>query len=575
MTTPIDDLYAYPGDPVPGAESSSATEPAPGTPEYYDRFTQEIYASVLDYQDRLRGSEPPQRSDDDAPGPDLGGDDPRPQIVIGPDITAVVDAAERALAKLDRVYVRGRKLARVVRDYGRSDWMRRPDGSPTIIQLRPAALLELLSRAAIWITVRRNRNGDTIPSRTTPPAVVAAALNEREEWSLPQIEGVAESPVFRADGTILDVPGYDPQTRLIYDPRGERFPPVPEAPTHAHATQALADLLEPFDEFPFVDDSARAATAALVLSIVGRSAIPGQVPLFSAQAPTPGSGKGLLVAAASLIAIGRLAPLMAQTSDEEENRKRLLALAIESPQLVVIDNVEGTFGSPSLAMALTTGEVRDRRLGATETVAATLRSVWAITGNNVQFRSDFGRRVVPIDLDPQVERPEQRTFRRGDLLNYVEAQRPKLVVAALTLLRAYVVAGHPSHGLGPVGSYESWDRLVRGAVVWAGGVDPMGGVPRVQAEADDDVERIRSLLYAWRVSLGGVAKTVIEAVRWADNADGDLKEAMCAFCKDGKLNGRAIGYAFRKVQGRIVAGMRLKRAGEDRNHNAQWVVEEI
>src|SRR5256885_16831242 len=107
-------------------------------------------------------------------------------------------------------------------------------------------------------------------------------------------------------------------------------------------------------------------------------------------------------------------------------------------------------------MALTTGEVRDRKLGASETIAATLRSVWAITGNNVQFRSDFGRRVVPIDLDPRVERPEQRSFRRPDLLAYVEQHRTRLVTAALTVLRAYVVAGHPPHGLTPVGSYESW-----------------------------------------------------------------------------------------------------------------------
>lgn len=567
-----DDPYAPESWPAEPPEQPARPVPAPGTPEHYAQFTDEIYAHILDYEDRKRGEQPPPRDDSDIPGPDLAADgDPRPQVIIGPDMTAVVDAAERALAGLGNVYIRGRRLARVVRDYGRSDWMRRPDGTPAIVQIRPAALLELLSRAAIWITVRQVR-GAPVPSRTVPPGWAAAALMERDEWTLPQIEGVAESPVFRADGTILDIPGYDPMTRLIYDPRGERFPPVPDTPTHAQATQALADLLDPFEEFPFVDDAARAATAALILSIVGRTAIPGQVPLFSAQAPTPGSGKGLLIAAASLIAIGRLAPMMAQTVDEEENRKRLLALAIESPQLIVVDNVEGTFGSPSLAMALTTGEVRDRKLGASETVSATLRSVWAITGNNVQFRSDFGRRVVPIDLDPQVERPETRTFKRGDLLGHIEQHRPDLVVAALTVLRAYVVAGHPPHGLSPVGSYESWDRLVRGAVVWACGVDPMGGVARIQAEADDDVERIRSLLYAWRMSLGGLEKTIIEAVRWADASDPDLKEAMCAFCKEGKLNTRSISYAFRKIQGRIVSGMKLVRAGEDRSHNMQWIV---
>lgn len=542
-------------------------------PADYNAVTDEIYATVLDYEQRLKRSDDiPPPSDLDHPQQSLFDDsDPRPQIIISPDVERVVTEAERALLKLGGIYVRGRKLARVVRDLGRSDWIRRPDGTPAIVQIRSAAFMEILSRAAFWITTPRGK-----ATRTLPPSWAAQALLEREEWTLPQIEGVAESPVFRADGTILDEPGYDPATRLIYDPRGERFPPVPEAPTHADATQALADLLDPFEEFPFLDDAAgRAATAALILSIVGRAAIPGQVPLFAATAPTPGSGKGLLIAAASLIAMGRLAPLMAQTKDEEENRKRLLALAIESPQLIVIDNVDGTFGSPSLAMALTTGEVCDRKLGSTETISATLRSVWALTGNNVQYRADMGRRTVPIELDPLVERPEKRSFKRPDLLTHVERIRPQLVTAALTILRAYVVAGHPPHGLGPVGSYEGWDRLIRGAVVWAGGVDPMGGVARIQAESDDDVDRIRSLLYAWRLSLGGMEKTVVEAVKWADSADPDLKEAMAAFCKDGRINISSIGYAFRRIQGRIVSNLRLRRSGEDRTKAVKWTVDAL
>lgn len=565
MTDP-DDPYAFPGVPPPEPEPTAAP-----TTDPYLKVGAELYAAILDYEDRKNGDKPPPMTDEDIPGRDLAGDDPRPQIVIGPDVTEVVSAAERALAALGGVYVRGRKLARVVRDHGRSDWMRRPDGTPAIVQLRPAALLEHLSRAAIWITVRQVR-GVPQPSRTMPPSWASQALLEREQWELPQIEGVAESPVFRADGSILDVPGYDPDTRLIYDPRGEVFPPVPERPTHAQTTQALADLLTPFDEFPFVDDAARAATAALILSIVGRAAISGQVPVFAAQATTPGSGKGLLIAATSLIATGRLAPMMAHTSEDDENRKRLLAIAIDSPQLIVIDNVEGTFGSPSLAMAMTTGEIMDRKLGSTETIAATLRSVWTLTGNNVQYRADFGRRVVPIDLDPGVERPERRTFQRGDLIAYVQRHRPELVTAALTVLRGYVTAGHPSHGLSPVGSYESWDRLVRGAVVWAGGVDPMGGVQRMQDEADDDVERIRSLLYAWKETLGSMQVTAAEAVKYATN-NADLAEAMTAFCKDGRLNSRSVGYALRKIQGRIVDGFRFRRAGQDRLRNATWVVE--
>lgn len=542
----------------------------------FDRVTDEIYADILDFEEEKRRRGYP--VDDEVPPPDdtnapvgqlFDGNDPRPQIVIGPDLERVIREAEKALLPLQTIYVRGRKLARVVRDFGRSDWIRRPDGCPVIVQLRLPGMLELLSRAALWISA-----GKKGASRAMPPGWAASLLLDREEWSLPQIEGVSESPVFRPDGTILEVPGYDPATRLLYDPRGITFPSVPSEPTHAQATRALADLLDPFSEFPFVDDAARSATAALILSIMARSAILGEVPLFSAQAPTPGSGKGLLIAAASLIATGHLAPLMAQTSEEEEVRKRLLAIAIESPQLIVIDNVEGTFGSPALAMAITTGEIRDRKLGTSDLASVTLRAVWAITGNNIQFRHDFGRRVVPIDLDPQTEHPEHRKFQRGNLLAYIEENRPRLVTAALTVLRAYKVAGCPDQGLDPVGSFEAWDHLVRRAIYWARGSDPMGGVPRIQEQADDDVERIRVLLYAWRMTYGGVEVTVPDVIRALDNKP-ELRDALSAFCKDGKINIRAVGYAFRKTNGRIVANMRLRRTGEDRNHNSKWAVDDV
>jgi hypothetical protein len=81
-------------------------------------------------------------------------------------------------------------------------------------------------------------------------------------------------------------------------------------------------------------------------------------------------------------------------------------------------------------MALTTGAVTDRLLGATKMATASLRPVWAVTGNTVQHRGDLGRRGVPIDLDPRTEHPEDRTFRRGDLLGYVRTQRERLVIAA-------------------------------------------------------------------------------------------------------------------------------------------------
>jgi hypothetical protein len=493
--------------------------------------------------------------------------DPRPEIVLSTDRSMVVDAAERALATMGGVYVRGRQLVHVVRDRGLPGWLKRPQGSPVIVPIDRDHLLDLLGRAAAWVVIK-----DDARRKASPPAWGAAMLLARGEWNLPQLESISDAPVFRADGSILHTPGYDERTRVIFEPCGAAFPLVPTEPTRDDAARALAELYGPFAEFPFAADCDRAATVALILSIIARPAIDGCVPMFASQAPTPGSGKGLLVDVAAMIATGRRAPLMAPTDEDEETRKRLLAIAMESPSMVVIDNVEGALGSASLAMALTAGVVSDRQLGATKMVTASLRPVWAVTGNNVQLKGDLGRRIVPIDLDPKVEHPEDRTFQRGDLLGYVEEHRPRLVVAALTILRAFVVSGRPAHGMPPKGSFESWDRLVRGAIIWAGGADPLGGVKRIREQADEDLDRLRALLTAWVEQLGCTSLTLTDAIRKAGDS-GDLHDALVAYCRSGRPEAKPIGNALRKVQGRVVGGLVFRREATNRNGVTLWKVE--
>jgi hypothetical protein len=531
---------------------------------------------------------PPPERDPDAPSPGdehdpgqrkrprVDPNDPRPEIVFSPDQPAMTDAALRALAAMGGVYVRGRQLVHVVRDRGAPDWIKRPDGAPVIVPIERDHLLDLLGRAAVWIAIRPGtKNRAPTRAEVSPPPWIAPRILARGEWPLlPQLEGVSDAPVFRADGTIHARPGYDELTRVIFEPGGVAFPAIPDTPTREDARRSLAELVEPFDEFPFKEECDRSATAALIMSMIGRAAIDGVVPMFGSQAPTPGSGKGLLASAATMIPTGRAAPLMSPTDVDEETRKRLLSIALAGDPVVVIDNVDGDLGSAPLAMAITAGVVKDRHLGGNRMVEASLRPVWVYTGNNVQLKGDMGRRVVPIDLDPQVENPEDRRFRRTNLLGYVAANRPRLVVAALTVLRAFVVAGRPAHGKAPKGSFEAWDALVRGAIIWADGADPLGGVQRIRDRADDDLDRLRALLGAWVATFEFTAVTIAGAIGKAGDS-GDLHDALAAYCSrtGGRLDARAIGAALRKVQGRPVDGRRFKNTGQSHSKVALWAVE--
>lgn len=152
---------------------------------------------------------------------------------------------------------------------------------------------------------------------------------------------------------------------------------------------------------------------------------------------------------------------------------------------------------------------------------------------------------MPIDLAAKIEQPEDRTtFQHPSLLAYVRAQRQRLVVAALTVLRAFFVAGRPAHGGTRMGSFEAWDDLIRSAVIWAGlgdpasAEDPESGRGRVRAEADDDTEDLAGLLAALdRVFERGIGFTTATVLKRAEH-DEDVRLTLDAACAP-RRGGRA------------------------------------
>lgn len=478
--------------------------------------------------------------------------DTLPEIVISTDQKAVVDCAERAIWKVGNVFQRGGLLVHVVRDNSGPDWFKSPEGMAKVAALKSEHLRERIGAAARW---RRISKTNHLEPAMVPPWVPKTLL-ERDHWSFPALQGISETPVLRVDGTIHDVPGYDSRSRIIYDPSGVQWPAVKTSPQRSDAVSALAELAEPFCDFPFVADSDRSAIVAYVLSVLARSAIAGNVPLFGISANTPGSGKGLGVELCSLIATGASASVMSQVSADDEMRKRLFAIAIAAPRMANIDNIDGDLGCPSLDAALTASAISDRVLGASEVRSIPLTTVFSATGNNLSYRGDLARRVVPIELDPKVESPEDRTgFKHEDVKAYVRQERPRLVVAALTMLRAFICAGLPRHGLPAKGSFEEWDRLIRGSIIWAGGADPLGGVERLRQRGDSSLERISTLLLAWEGMYGAMAVTVADALRKAPDGS-DLREAMNAFgSRDRPINAQLIGTRLNKLRGRIVGGL--------------------
>ena len=527
---------------------------------------------------------------------------PAPPITISTDLSYMVNAAQQALMGMwgaPHIFQRARQLCLIAHGVHPPKWLHRPMEAPVILPLDRDYLLELTSQAVSWQKVSKKKK-QTVEA-ALPPAQVIKTLLARPVHPFPLLEGIACAPTLRPDGSVLDQPGYDADMALYLDTNGTQFPPIPTQPRLDHARSAIGTLQQAFIDFPFVGDHHLSTVLAAICSLVARYAIQGNVPLFAVRSTTRGSGKGLLIDAVSLIATGRPAPRWAQTLDEEEERKRLLTLGLAGDALAHIDNVNHPLGSGPLDLALTAPTFSDRILGTQTTREAPMNLVFFASGNNMVFKGDMARRVMPIDLDPKMEKPEERdTFAHSPLLPWVLTERPRLVVAALTLLKAYFQSGLPSQSIKPLGSFEEWSQLVRSCLVWAGEADPCEGRKDLEAESDPAYERLASLLEAWeqcyptdttkrrpgqwttRTLKQAVEDIGLQAIAKPDpnnppNKWNDLAEVLSEYDShyDGKrLDTKRIGNALRPIEGRPIDNKRLIRDGDYR-HAAKWRIDYV
>jgi hypothetical protein len=496
-----------------------------------------------------------------------------------------VDASVAALAADPDLFQRDAQLVRTVRvTEADAERERLTAGTPTIRSVPLATLRERLTRAAHFERFD-GRAQQWLP--TMPSNHIVSAVHERGEWpSVRPLLGVIETPSMRADGSLIDQPGYDATTGYLYMPTRE-FPSLPQRPTLDDARRALRDLAGPWTEFPVRREADRYVPVAALMTLVARPSIRGACPAFLFDASVRGSGKSLLASAVSLLAHGRELSVQSWPPDPIELEKLLSGTALKGAAILGFDNVASTFGGAPLDKVLTCADrVSLRVLGTLEMPELSWRTVVLAGGNNMVIGADTSRRVLVCRLEPALERPEERTgYTIDNLKEWCREHHPRLVAAALTVLRAYVVAGRPAQGLSAWGSYERWSELVASSIVWAGGADVMAARPTIAGDDDDDTAALRAIVQHWPrlAPEGTTAKRAVDALyppeRMRGTAPPDgfdaLREALESIAppSPGKPPTAAkVGVALRRFRGRWIGDSRIG-APKDRTGVAVWKVE--
>jgi len=479
---------------------------------------------------------------------------PTIRITAG-ELARIVDEVDQALAAADgNLYAYGNKLVQIVT--GEIRTTQGKEKSLRLSTITPPSLLYQISVAAVFEKYNAKVKGWVT---TDCPHLVAATYIDRESWQMPTLLGIVTCPTLRPDGSVLSTPGYDEQTGLFFDPGGVTFPPVPERPTKAQAEAALKELKAPIEKFKFVNPQSRSVALSGFITTVVRRALD-TAPMHCFDAPVAGSGKSLLGDVASVIVTGHRAAVTG-ADNREELEKKLAASLLGGDTVIMLDNMDQPVGGQLLCQMLTQTKVKPREFGKLKNIEVPSNAMIFANGNNLVIEGDVTRRTLVGRIDPEVERPEMREFDFHPVQMAIE-RRPRLVCAALTIVRAGIVA-RDKPKIVKLGSFERWSELVREALIWLGEADPVIVMDDVR-QADPKLQTLRTMMEAWHQTIGinseqscqKLAEIAQSRNAYSQELDNPNLHAVCitiARDRTGSIDLYRLGVWFRKNKERVLA----------------------
>lgn len=417
-----------------------------------------------------------------------------------------------------------------------------------------------------------------------PKDLAESILANSGAWPFPFILGISETPTLRLDGSVIQKQGYDEHTGLFMAIDNEWN--IPEHPTKEDALKAYDKLAYIIKDFEFTDEESKTAVISAMLTGVTRRLLP-TAPAFCFDAPKRGSGKTLLADTIGTIITGGAITTMNMGNNEEEFEKRMGVILFRGEPAVLIDNVERPVSGELVCSMLTKDETGARILGQSEMPKCATNILIMFTGNNTTFKGDMVRRVLISRIDPKCENPEDREF-TTDLREYAQNNRRELVTSALTIVRAYHVAGCPKLNITNYGSFETWCKFARNPLVWLGKVDPCKSREKVK-DYDPVTGNLKELLEAWygvygkkEITARTVAEDIKDKSKFAHYSYSAISQASkdrlieivedIAMDNNGNINPKRLGNFIAKHRDRIEGNFKFIHSGDFRKASKYCVV---
>ena len=427
--------------------------------------------------------------------------------------------------------------------------------------LGDTAMYGILARSANWLRVTEEAVLAAPPSRDT-----ARDMMVNPDPALPPLESVVRTPTFGKDATLIIAAGYHRADALwMFSDESLEIPEVPIIPSREQIAHARGLLVhELLGDFPFVSDSDRAhAVAAILLPFLQRI-IGDLAPIHLIEAPTQGSGKGLLASLISIVSTGSASEGRTVPESEDEVRKMITAELITGRPIILLDNLseKRKLDSAALASVVTLPWWTDRLLGESTMLHLRNNALWLMTGNNPRLSGEMSRRCIRLRIDPRIDMPWLRAgFKHPLITEWARENRSALVHAALTVVQAWIAAGKPLHAT-RLGSFESWSGIMGGVLEVAGIPGFLCNLNELYEAADTDGQMWREFTGTWWEAYREEPKKVGELNQFCEERD-----LMLSVRGDGSARSQQtrLGKALAAKRDRVFNGLTVKQSSHN-NH---------
>jgi hypothetical protein len=298
------------------------------------------------------------------------------------------------------------------------------------------------------------------------PTNILNMVGEATDKSFKPLTGIIEHPFVNQDFEIVQENGYNCQTGLFTVLHHKlKINLIDSKKAYGY----LANIV--LDEFPFQSDLDRCVAVSALLSCIQRPIIAGDsgMPGFGIVSPTQSSGKTTLAQLISYAIYNRPVAATNFSHEDDELSKHLLAILREGHSMVLFDNIpqSSDVKSDVLAKAMSSDTFGGRQLGENQTIEVPTAVIWLFTGNGINFVGDFATRIYPININPKMENPDTRNFKREDIGQWAMDNRKKIISAVLSII---LDCKEPIKMKGS-SRFKAWDRFVRQPLFKVSGID--------------------------------------------------------------------------------------------------------